>query len=138
MKFIFNSKQYKLFLYIITFAVLFIDQILKFIFTNDLTGITAHKNYDFFWKLPLVYFLITLILLIIIFYFKKKYLLSFYKKSNFGILLMLSGIISNTIDALSKGYIIDYISFYDLFSYNIADLAICTGASILGWKIIFK
>ncbi len=138
MKFRSNSKQYKLFLYIITFAVLFIDQILKFIFTNDLIEITTHKNYDFFWKLPLVCFLATLVFLIIIFYFKKKYLLSLYRRSNLGILLMLSGIISNTIDALSKGYIIDYIYFYDLFSYNIADLAICTGAFILGWKIMFK
>lgn len=138
MKFRSNSKQYKLFLYIITFAVLFIDQILKFISTNDLIEITTHKNYDFFWKLPLVCFLTTLVFLIIIFYFKKKYLLSLYRRSNLGILLMLSGIISNTIDALSKGYIIDYIYFYDLFSYNIADLAICTGAFILGWKIMFK
>ena len=138
MKFIFNSKQCKLFLYIITFAVLFIDQILKFIFTNNLIEITAHRNYNFFWKLPLVCFLVTIVFLIITFYFKKEYLLSLYRRSNLGILLMLSGMTSNTIDALSKGYIIDYIYFYDLFSYNIADLAICTGAFILGWKIMFK
>ena len=138
MKIISNSKQCGLFLCITTFAVLFIDQTLKYIFNNNLIEINIYRNYNFFWGLSSKYFLLTTAFLIIFFYFKKNYLKSLYKISKAGTCLMFVGITSNTIDILSRGYVIDYIPFYSLFSFNIADLTICTGAFILGWKILKK
>jgi len=52
--------------------------------------------------------------------------------------LIFGGIISNLSDRVLYGHIIDYINLFNLFSFNIADLAICFGALILGWRILGK
>ncbi|MBW6440655.1 signal peptidase II [Patescibacteria group bacterium] len=138
MKLISNSKQYRLFLFIFTFAVLFMDQTFKYIFTNDFSVGNSYRNHNYFWGLPQIYFLFTLVFLIIFFLIKQNYLRLFFKKSNLGFLLLLAGIISNSIDVIFKGYITDYISFYNLFSFNVADMAIISGAFLLSWKILQK
>lgn len=53
----------------------------------------------------------------------------------FAILLIISGICGNSIDRLWRGEVVDFISlhYFDIYYYpvfNIADIAICTGAAI--------
>ena len=52
--------------------------------------------------------------------------------------LILGGIAGNLTDRLFCGYIIDYINPFNLFVFNIADLAICFGVLLLSWKVLGK
>ena len=50
-------------------------------------------------------------------------------------MLVLSGIVGNSIDRIWHGEVIDFIDFhyYDMWSYpvfNVADIAICTGVGV--------
>lgn len=49
-------------------------------------------------------------------------------------LMIFAGAMSNVIDRLWHGCVIDYIPFFHISSYNFADFLIMTGAIILLWK----
>lgn len=58
-----------------------------------------------------------------------------YSERIFALLLVLSGIVGNSIDRIWHGEVIDFIDFhyYDMWSYpvfNVADIAICTGVGV--------
>lgn len=57
------------------------------------------------------------------------------KCSVWGLLFVLAGAIGNVIDCLRWGYVVDFISMhwsrYYWPAYNVADAAICVGASLL-------
>jgi len=54
-----------------------------------------------------------------------------------GLLIMLLGAISNFLDRLSLGYVVDYLSLQYFTIFNLADVGISTGA-ILSLIAIFK
>lgn len=63
------------------------------------------------------------------------YLTEHYPERYFSLLLVLSGIIGNSIDRLWRGCVIDFIHvhYYDKWDYpifNVADIAICTGVGV--------
>ena len=74
-----------------------------------------------------------------------KYLIKNYKtlenKLRIGLALILSGGISNLIDRLFRGYVIDYININELIKYpvfNIADICIVIGVVIMIISIIIS
>jgi len=120
-----------------------IDRFLKFYFLHFNKELVVIKNLlsfklvfnqgvAFGLKLPmvfifLVYLLSSLILMaLIIFYWQRKILLGW-----FLFALMLLGVISNFIDRLKLGAVIDYIdvSFFTIF--NLSDVMICCSVLIL-------
>jgi signal peptidase II len=126
----------------IALAVLFLDQTIKFIVINKIFfEIEVYKNCNALFGLPIDFNLIfVLFIILLIFYFSSPL---FKKKaggisSSIAIALILSGIIGNLIDRFFYGYIIDYINLFNLFVFNIADLAICFGVLLLSWKISRK
>ena len=161
----------------IALAVLFLDQIIKFIIVKNIFfTMDIYKNYNALFGLPIDFILILFIFLILSYYFifrlskncrfnpesfRERNLCAFvYRKLTkvkdfslrsapfkmtkseflyslaFG--LILGGIAGNLTDRFFYGYIIDYIKPFDLFVFNIADLAICFGALLLSWKILKK
>ena len=125
----------------IALAVLFLDQAIKFIVVRNIFfEIEIYKNYNALFGLPINSNLIFLFFLFLIFlyYFilQKEAGLPVGKSASFS--LILGGIAGNLTDRFFYGYVIDYINLFNLFVFNIADLAICFGALLLSWKVLKK
>lgn len=117
-------------------GVLFLDQLLKNIF---LRSGQFQKNYAALFGLgidPLLSTVALILFLIGAFY----YLRNRKDAALFAmpLALILAGIAGNTIDRLRAGFIIDYIRFSDIYVFNLADLAILSGAIFFIWRIIKK
>jgi signal peptidase II len=129
-----SQAKYLQKLLLIFTGILLSDQICKNIFLH--VG-NIHKNYNALFGMitnfSLAFVALLLFILIIFYEYKKK------KQDNiflFPLALILSGGISNAIDKIRLGFIIDYINFFNLFVFNLADLAILIGAIIVIWQII--
>ena len=138
-----NSKQQSSNKFIaLILLVLFLDQIIKFFAVSGIVDIEFNKNSGILFGIQLsanfIFILFAVFLFIAAFGFKK---IKFLKSDAIAVMafyLMLGGIASNLADRILYKHIIDYINLFNLFSFNIADLAICSGAMILGWKVLGK
>ena len=79
----------------------------------------------------IVYPLIALILLIVFFFLYNNY-----KKRNYfliwGLSLIFVGAVSNLIDRIHYGYVVDYINFIGFFPvFNLADMMIIVGSGLI-------
>ncbi len=144
--------------------VLLLDQAIKFLAVNKIIGLEFSKNSGALFGIQLnvnfifVFFAVFLFVAIICFKqiktsspsprcslsaepacrsegFKQIKLLKSDAIALMAFYLMLGGIVSNLTDRILYGQIIDYLNLFNLFSFNIADLAICFGALILSWKV---
>jgi len=130
----------------IALAVLFLDQIIKFIVVKNIfSEIEIYKNYNALFGLPINSNLIFIFFISLVFicYFILIKSPPFKKgageiSSSIAFSLILGGIFGNLIDRIFYGYIIDYINLLNLFVFNIADLAICFGVLLLSWKVLEK
>lgn len=127
----------------IALAVLFLDQIIKFIIVRNIFFTTdIYKNYNALFGLPIDFNLIFILFIFILFIF--YFVSPPFKKGARGISspiafgLILGGITGNLTDRFFYGHIIDYINLFELFVFNIADLSICFGVLLLSWKILEK
>lgn len=142
-KFYANNKQQNSDRFIIlSLLVLFLDQTVKFFAINKIINLEFSENSGALFGIQLhtgfIFIFFAVFLFIAIISFRK---INSLKNSALAIMafcLMLGGIISNLTDRILYGHIIDYINLFNLFSFNIADLAICFGALILSWKILEK
>lgn len=110
-------------------GVLFFDQIIKNVL---LSRQIVHKNYHslFGFESNLILATIFLVILIAILIKKKQ------KRFLLPSVLLLAGTTSNMLDKIRFGFIIDYIDFFGVFVFNIADLAIALGTIIVLDQII--
>ena len=126
----------------IALAVLFLDQIVKFVIVKNIFfTIDIYKNPNALFGLPVDFKLIFVLFIIFILYFilfkkTKSYAINSIYLIAFG--LVFGGIIGNLTDRFFYGHIIDYINLCNLFVFNIADLSICFGVLLLSWKILGK
>jgi signal peptidase II len=100
-----------------------------------------YKNYHliFNFKIPTIflYSLISLTLLILLIFLIKEY----YAKNTFFIFclsLIVVGAISNLIDRLLFGYVVDFLSFFDYSIFNLADVYIFAGVGLILIKLLNK
>lgn len=117
-------------------GVLFLDQLLKNIF---LRSGQFQKNYAALFGLGIDSLLSTgalILFLIGAFYYLRNRKDA--ARFSLPLALILAGIAGNTIDRLRAGFIIDYIRFSDIYVFNLADLAILSGAIFFIWRIIKK
>lgn len=117
-------------------GVLFFDQFLKNIFLRS--GL-FQKNYAALFGLGIDPLLATgalVLFLVGTFYYLKDRKDA--ARFSLPLALIFAGIFSNTIDRLHVGFIIDYISLSDIYVFNLADLAILSGALFFIWRIIKK
>lgn len=113
-------------------GVLFLDQILKKIFYEK--G-SAEKNFGSLFSIDInPYCSFFALLLLVIFYFFRKN--KNYRKATTPSALIVAGILSNSIDRMRLGFVIDYINLFNIFVFNLADIMILCGAIILFWQIV--
>ncbi len=119
-----------------------VDQIIKVKILNssavyhiwgDFLNISLTKNFGVFASIPFNYseVVVVFILALLIFSFKKYNFVSMFPY----FLITLFGIISNLIDRIRYDFVIDYINFFNLSHFNIADLLIYIGCFGIIWKI---
>jgi len=139
---------------IIISAILFLDQLSKFIIVKELSLFQSVEIIKGFFYLTLVHnrgaafgifqnqFYLSILsafvaIGIIAFSLKnnKKRKISLYSLS---LTFILSGALGNLIDRIRFGYVIDFFDFKIWPVFNIADSAITVGAVLLAWKILFN
>lgn len=135
-----KSKQgWKKFLITVLF-VLFLDQTVKLVIARNIfLEADIHKNANILFGIFLdskLIFILYVIFFAVLFWKHKKILLCNNKIVSISLGLMCGGIMSNFIDRTVYGYILDYINLPGLFSFNMADVAIFFGASVLGREIL--
>ena len=113
-------------------GVLFFDQILKYRFRR--AG-EFFENSDSLFGMETNPYL-TFIALCAFIFFARHELSKKKDRSILPLSLIFSGIISNTIDRISLGFVVDYIDFLDFCVFNIADMAIALGALFFVWRIV--
>jgi signal peptidase II len=118
-------KNYLRFLFLLFFLVL-IDQIFKFSFSaisvcnkNIAWSISVAPGFFYF------FWLVIFFLLIYIFLKSKRYF------EKIALVLILSGAVSNMIDRVSHGCVIDFIDLKFWPVFNLADVYITIGVSVL-------
>ncbi len=122
--------------------VLFLDQAIKFFVVSKIIDLEFSKNSGALFGIQLdanlIFVFFAIFLFVAIIGFKQIRLLKNDAITIMAFFLMFGGIASNLADRILYGQIIDYINLFNLFSFNIADLAICFGALILSWKVLGK
>lgn len=138
--------------FIIVTAILFFDQLSKFILTKYLAQNQSIPVINGVFHLTLIYnrgaafgilrnqvplFIVTSIFAVILIYFaiKKN---SHRKLYSLALCLILAGALGNLADRLFFGYVIDFLDFRIWPVFNLADSAITIGAVLLSWEILFK
>ena len=89
--------------------------------------------------------IIIVILNIVIIYFLLKFLIKNHKNIpqlvKIALIMIISGGLSNLIDRIFRGYVVDYIDITKIFDYpvfNIADISVVIGGVLLVGYIIAK
>ncbi len=109
-----------------------------FLWSKKFCGLLFYRNFNMIFNLELsaglLYGLIGAVLAVIIWLLFKNY-----RKKNYFLVACLSlivvGAISNLIDRLFFGYVVDFISFFDYSIFNLADVYIVAG---VGLTLIFE
>lgn len=140
------QDKYTLIFYLVTFSIVLLDQLIKFLasrkipldrsipFTEGVFHLTHSRNYGAGFSIlqsqTWLFILVALLFIVLI--------IAGYRKiprtphTQLGFSLLLGGTISNLIDRLLFGYVIDYLDFRIFsFSNNIADIAITFGALLI-------
>lgn len=136
------KKENKRILIIILF-LLVIDQILKFfalknnnlVLINGILKIGIHQNengtYGVNSNSTIMYVLTNLIIIVVVFKFITSQNQFVDKKTKIFLSLVIAGGISNTIDRVFRGYVVEFMDFTDYINlpiFNLADIYI-----LIGW-----
>lgn len=134
-----------LYLIFIGLFLVLIDQFLKFIVVNYLPkdgffvfnnnlGIAAFQNPGVAFGLPMPKVIMYIVIFLILYFLLQKFQQEL-KNMNFLILfslmLVIAGALSNLIDRLYRGFVIDYIHLFNLSVLNLADFYIIIGIIIM-------
>lgn len=69
-----------------------------------------------------------LVVLFLLFYFRNS---NRNKTSDIGVLLVMIGGLLNTVERLRSGCVRDYLNFFDIFYFNIWDLLVTVGVTLV-------
>ncbi len=147
-----KSSIIKNFIFIFMGLFLFIiDRVFKFLsinnfFNNKIIGVNNIIFFDFFkneniaFSIPTGNLIALIISISILFLFSIFFILKNIKKEKFIIpyyfLLLFFGTISNIIDRIKFGYVVDYINILNINILNLADILIVLGFIIFSLKEI--
>lgn len=141
----------RLWMYFAGIIVLILDQLFKWFAIDFVTrggffnwkffefGLYKNEGIAFGIKIPqeLFYGLVIFIMYFIYEKFKKEI-----KERNFliitSLILIGSGAISNIVDRIIRGYVVDYLHFFNISAINLADVVIVIGIGMLMWKEIWQ
>ena len=118
------NKKY----FFIIVLVVFSDILMQYFMPNKVKNYGA--SFNLLQNYPLLLTIISIIAIIIFIY-----LFINFPEDKLPLSLLIAGTLSNLIDRLFLGYIIDYIKLPYLFTFNLADLANTIGVIILIIKL---
>ncbi len=125
--------------YILVVILIILDQFLKYLFFSyNLEYLIFHKakNYWIGLSIDIPYFLIivnSFLFLVVLWFLLKNNVIS---KGSF--LFIFAWWVSNLIDRILFGYVRDYIDFFNLFIFNLADFYITIGVLFLVYQLFRK
>jgi signal peptidase II len=136
--------------YILTVILIIFDRFFKFLAVNDFfskpmeiigdsfkLNFAGNFNIAFslpfggFWLNVIIIFLVLALIYNLLYFIKKRD----YQKVNY-LLFIIFGAISNLLDRLRYGYVIDYFDLKYFTVFNLADVMIVGGVIGLGWLIL--
>jgi len=125
--------------FLIPVILFFIDRIIKYIIPSinsgdDLLRFAIYKNSDGPFSLALQSDALNILGVILIIVFLGLFIKEYKKKNTIialGFSFIFFGGLSNLFDRLFLGYVIDYIQFIQRSFFNIADLMLITGVSLI-------
>lgn len=123
-----GMKKHALTSFLFLIALIFLDQITKYSVDMPI------KNAGIAFGIPIQLIgiiLMNILLLILLLYFAKKELNLNSKLAQYLLALVFAGGISNLIDRLYHGYVIDFISIWIWPTFNFADIYITIGILLL-------
>ncbi|MBI5071948.1 signal peptidase II [Candidatus Falkowbacteria bacterium] len=105
-----------------------------FLFSEKFVGLRFYKNFNLIFNIALpeilMYGLISIILAVLAWLLIKNY-----RQKNifliFSFSLIIAGAVSNLIDRLYFGFVIDFISFFDYSVFNLSDVYIIGGVGLI-------
>lgn len=125
--------------------IITLDQVLKYLFRRSGKFYLCNEGISFGVYLPNTIFwliLVFFLLIVLLFYILQKkdaYLFTIPHIIIPGISLFVGGAISNIIDRLTFGCVLDYISIFKIFpTFNLADVGIFLGSCFILYFLIIK
>lgn len=121
-----------------TFILVLMDQFLKWLMLNKFSSqVVENSGTVFGWvnSTAIGYWLLAIGLVALVWIIKNSDLSK--PLYRWSIILIIAGALSNIIDRIWHGYIIDFISFFNLNHFNLADVYLFAGIIIYLW-ISFK
>lgn len=148
----YSNSRYKIRMtaYILTAILIIFDRFFKFLAVNDFFSkpmeiigdsfkLNFVGNFNIAFSLPLAGFWLNVIIIFLIFalIYNLLYLIKKrdYQKADY-LLFIIFGAISNLVDRLRYGYVIDYFDLKYFTVFNLADVMIVGGVIGLGWLIL--
>lgn len=131
-----NAKGYRRAIYAGIFLVA-IDQLVKYLINRFLPSFSSKNTGIIFGFLENNFWIVTFLALgFLILLFLIKGWRGINKTSQLGLLLIVSGAISNVIDRIAYGGAVDYIHLRFWSSFNLADCYIVIGIILYGWQLL--
>ena len=137
-------KQKDIFVICIILIIILLDQITKIIFVQDMTVIKGVLNFTYtenvggafgiFSSSTIGIIILNLILLYMIIRFMILQRERMDKKMLISLILIVSGGISNLLDRIFRGFVVDFIDINPIFAFpifNIADIVL-----VIGWILL--
>ena len=121
------NKTNKKYLIIISLIIL-IDQFIKYLFPFKTRNYGAAFDILENFRFSLIIVSILSLILFIYLFFNSK-------ENKLGLSLLIAGALSNLIDRIFLGYVIDYLPFFGLFTFNLGDFANVLGVIILIYNL---
>ena len=109
------------------FSIVIIDSVLKFLLPKT-------KNYGAAFDI-LENYTISLIIISLLALAMFIYLFFNNKENRLGLSFLIAGTLSNLVDRLFLGYVVDYIPFFGLFTFNLGDFANVLGVILIILKL---
>lgn len=148
----YSNSRYKIRMtaYILTVILIIFDRFFKFLAANDFFSkpmeiigdvfqLNFAGNFNIAFSLPLGGFWLNVIIIFLIFalIYNLLYLIKKrdYQKADY-LLFIVFGAISNLLDRLRYGYVIDYFDLKYFTVFNLADVMIVGGVIGLGWLMV--
>lgn len=137
-----NPKINRLKIFLAVFlGSFFLDQAVEYFLTEKILNYPIYENQDALFGIPFDNGPALIFLTLIFSYMVYKRNAIFALNEDGTIVcagLIFGGIFGNIYDRISRGFITDYITFLNFFSFNISDMAILAGSSLFFLKIIRK
>ncbi len=131
-----NNYLRKFFYFFIFFVLLTIDQVSKYLIRTRGGFYICNQNLAFSFSLPLILFWI--IWFFIVFWLGWMLYKKYFLAETFYLILILAGALSNMLDRVYYGCVIDFIDLHFWPIFNLADTFIVVGVLILIFKLLKK